>query len=406
MANAPAQPRRRHPIAAFLAWLTVGLIRRAYAVVLIAIIVWLTYLAVRYLINTLIRAIPPPPQIVELPRRMDLKLIEKPWREWAAIGATQNPRLPPAHYHRFEGWLQPDAYNDCTRGGCHSVLPHSRNKAVRAFLNMHATSLHCGVCHVQTDQRPLDLTWYSLETGGAAGPPAALEAYGLLTSSEGQRRFAQPTPDDQRRLVALIQTAARQSGDVPALAELAHDLQAVRVTSDEFQKLLEWARAVLPQHFRGEYGEKLALRDGQGKPRLGHPDDAAAVDEYLSAMQRGEKLAGDQRKALLDRVHTRRRTQPLHCTQCHTAENSLIDFAKIGYPEARRQALFRPAVFQMIEHIAGGQPMYLPGFVLPAPETQPTTRPADSAPAAPPTQAAQIQGVAPAVAPGGPDPGP
>lgn len=63
---------------------------------------------------------------------------------------------------------------------------------------------------------------------------------------------------------------------------------------------------------------------------------------------------------MLAAVHPLKRDQPLQCTNCHTTDVPLIDFAKAGYPDARFQALINPVVFRMIEHINSGRPMHLP----------------------------------------------
>ena len=110
---------------------------------------------------------------------------------------------------------------------------------------------------------------------------------------------------------------------------------------------------------------------------LGEPGTAEAVRDFL---RRGSSLPPAERESLLARVHPLRRPQTLHCMQCHRAEGSLVDLAKVGYPAARREALVRPLVFQMIEHISAGQPMSMPEFFAPRTET-PSSSPA-STPAA------------------------
>jgi hypothetical protein len=86
-----------------------------------------------------------------------------------------------------------------------------------------------------------------------------------------------------------------------------------------------------------------------------------------------------QKAALLEDVHPLRRPQTPRCSDCHTRTGGLIDFGALGYPPARIDMLTQPMVFQMIQHIAAGQPFYLPGILpsanpkLSAPATQPTT---------------------------------
>ncbi len=377
MADAPAQrpvPRRAPPR---LRRALPEIVRRAYALALMLVIVWLTSLAVRYLIDSLFRPSATPAQVVGLPTRLTESVLQRRWGAWSGIQAAEHARSPLAHYHRLEGWIQPDAYNDCTHSGCHRPLPHAQHKEHRAFLNLHATSLHCGVCHMQSPDTPLPLTWYDLGNGQAAGAPAALQAYDLVTSAEGRQRLAAATPADQARLAELLRAAAQQADNGRALQQLADRVAAVRPGGPAFATLVDAVRDTLPRHFRGEYGSKLALRDPQrGQPLFGHPGSARAVQDYLAAVQSGKTLADDERRRLLDAVHTARRLQPRQCTDCHRSAGSLIDFAAAGYPEARRAALSRPESLQLIEaleHTTTTQPLHLPQFI--APRTEPSGAP-------------------------------
>ena len=99
--------------------LVLGLVKRVYAVTLIVVVLWLSWNAFWYLLDSLIFSAPPPAQIVDLPLRLDESVLERATGTFAGIVATRNPRTPPVHYHRIEGWYQPDHFNDCTRSGCH-----------------------------------------------------------------------------------------------------------------------------------------------------------------------------------------------------------------------------------------------------------------------------------------------
>lgn len=346
-----------------------GLIKRAYALALIALILWLSWKAFEYLVVSLILPTPTPPQIADVPARLDRSVLDRGPRAFAGIAATDTPRLPPSQYHRFDTWFVPDTFNDCTRSGCHAPLPHNRRKEDRAFLNMHATSMHCGVCHLDPgkgrppgspDSTPLALTWYSVETGRAGDPPPLLAAYAWLLDF-ASKTAAVPTAEDQRTIVRLLRSAARAAGDEPSLRNVAEHLAAVRHTSDEFRHFLLVAQQVVPRHFRGEYGSKLALRDPQtGRPVLEHPGTRTHVEAFLEA---GDTLPAAQRETLLERIHPLRRAETLTCTDCHRPADSLIDFAALGYPPTRIEALHRPLVMQTIEHIMQGRPFYMPEFM-------------------------------------------
>jgi hypothetical protein len=349
-------------------------VRRIWSLGIIVLVGYLSYLALEYLVVTLMFPTETPDEITGVPLRLTEDVLSSTRDEWAGVAAVENARSPIAHYHRIDGWIQPDLVNTCTQSGCHSPLPHAKRKEVRAFLNMHSTSLHCGVCHMTSESPTLATTWYDLTDGRPQEAPAVLRLYAWVTSDEGQAAADAPTRDLQDRLVSDLRHAARQADDDPGLARLAEHLAAVRFDSPAFVQLLERLPTALERKFRGEYDTKLALRNASGEPILGHPNSAAAVNTYLA---QAESLSGDARDAALADVHTARRSAPRQCRDCHVSSGGVLDFAGAGYPPARIDALTRPMIFRMIANIAEGQPFYMPNFI------------GDAEPTAPPTPAAE-----------------
>lgn len=362
----PPDPNEAHPHHG-----PVGIMRRIYAVIPIVVVLFLSYQAFRYLVVQLLIPYEPPRQVAQIPTRLTAEVWRSEPEEFLGVVSAAHPRTPLAHYHHIDGWFQPDPVNDCTRSGCHTPMSHSASKEVRAFLNMHATSIHCGVCHMQRDDEPLQLVWYDLHSGDVTDIPALIRAYAWLHSAEGVDALTRPTLYAQQKLVALLNEAVADSGGDPSLQPLVDLVAGPRYTSDEFVANLREVRERLPLHFRGEYGAKLALRDSTtGRPVLRYADTQAAIQEFL---RDGEKLDDAARKALLDKIHPQRRTPSLQCHDCHQPADSLLNLAAVGYPAQRIEALYRPWIFRAIEHIASGQPLHLPEFVLPqSPETTPT----------------------------------
>lgn len=336
--------------------------QRIYAAALVLLIGGLTYMAVRYLITSLAIEKGPPPQITALPARLSPDILQTDFAAWQALSATEHTRSPLAHYHRLDSWVEPDQFNDCTRSGCHAALPHSRRKEVRAFLNMHATSIHCGVCHLKSDDKPLATLWYDLKTGKARSAPEVLDLYAQLSDEASRTKLLHASEGEQKEFVAKIRRAAGEVQSRNDLETLADHFEAVRAGSPAFQRLINEALAKLPSHFRGEYGAKIALRSpgGGNTPLLGHPETSAAVQTWLS---RGATASAEEKKTLLDAVHPLKRDKALHCTDCHKVGDSLLNFQKLGYPQARQQALTSTAIFKMIEHISTGQTMNLPEMI-------------------------------------------
>lgn len=345
-------------------------LRRVYALIPIALVLFLSYRAIDYLVVQLLVPYEPPRQVTAIPARLTEDVWRQPPDRFLGTVLSEYPRMPLAHYHRIDGWFQPDPVSSCTQVGCHVPMPHAENKATRAFHNMHATSMHCTVCHLETAAEPLPLVWYDLEDGDETEPPALLRAWGLIASPEGRERFSQPTAADQARLVELVRAAAKQAGGSPLLNALANDLDAVRHTSQQFQTAVEVARIELPLHMRGEYGAKLTLRDTDtGQPMYSHPGTQDLIKEYL---ERGADLPAAQREELLTRLHPLRREQTLRCSACHAPDTPLLDLESVGYPPARVAQLREGWIFRAIEDIDRGQRLTLPSFIAP------TTSPHDS----------------------------
>ena len=348
----------------------VGILWRLYALVPIVIVVFLSYKAIEYLIVSLVFPQAAPQQITEIPKKLTKEVWETRRDFWSGVVVAQNPRTPLAHYHQIDGWFQPDPHNTCTQSGCHNPMPHSRRKEVRAFLNMHATSINCSVCHLKSPDRPRPLVWYDLQTGKATEPPALLQAYTWVLSETGQKALETPTPEAQEQIVALLRRATKQADNHPGLQAVTDELNAVRYSSDTFKKRLSELPRELPLYFHGEYGAKLALRDpATSKPRLEHTGSEAAVREFLKL---GASAEPQERERLLTAVHTERRPQTLECTDCHRQEQSLVDLKTVGYPQRRIESLYEKWIFRAIERINNGEPLYLPGFIGPRGGSQPS----------------------------------
>jgi hypothetical protein len=333
-----------------------SLLRRGYALALAVIIVWLSYHAIAYLIHSLVTPTQSPAQVEGVPLRLDEQWLHKPRPDWLGLQVVENPRSPLSRYHRLDSWLQHDAVNDCTRSGCHAPLPHARRKEVRAFLNMHATTLHCGVCHFVNEEARLKLTWYDIEDGARRDPPALLRAYAWLHDHVATDD-ATYTPEDQDAIVALLTSAADESNGDAGLRRSAAHLRAVRAEAPSFKRLLGQAHDVVERSLRGSYGAKLALLSDGGTPLLAHPDTADAAETFL---REGASVTDERREKLIDQIHPLRRQMAVDCHACHTASDSHIDFAALGYPPERERMLVDPIIGAMIEHIADGKPFYMP----------------------------------------------
>ena len=215
---------------------------------MILLVGWLSYVALRYLVVTLMFPTPVPGQIAGVPRRLTADVLATRRGDWLGVQANQNPRTPAAHYHRLGGWVRPDRFNTCAQSGCHAPVPHAERKELRAFLNLHATSMHCGICHVEPGASGIRTTWYDLDNGRAQEAPPALRLFAWLTAPDAQPELAQPTPATQSRFVALLREAAA-AGDAIAFEEWPEDIGYLKVRrfepetgSNLVARVSEWLR--------------------------------------------------------------------------------------------------------------------------------------------------------------------
>jgi hypothetical protein len=49
-----------------------------------------------------------------------------------------------------------------------------------------------------------------------------------------------------------------------------------------------------------------------------------------------------------------------------------VDLSTVGYPQRRIESLYEKWIFRAIERIGEGEPLYLPGFIGPRGDTQPS----------------------------------
>jgi hypothetical protein len=113
---------------------------------------------------------------------------------------------------------------------CHSTYPHSRNKLVRAFLNMHTGFMLCEVCHINRKQfQHLDYAWYQPEHAEFKGQPfgsyfrseiektidstRSITRIAVFDASAGSKRLLHHTRDRQKA-EAFKQHADSQERDV------------------------------------------------------------------------------------------------------------------------------------------------------------------------------------------------
>ncbi len=348
----PPPPRRG------VAWLVQQIVRRTYAAGMACVCFVLAFISLRFLVGLLIGHEAAPIHITDIPKRLDAAtLAAAPPEALRNPVSDVRPRGPLAHFHQIPEWYQPDPGNTCATAGCHPALPHGERIEVRAFLNMHATFLDCTVCHVaQHDEDTAH--WISLPEREIAQTPAVLRLAELLAETgdvgDAEARAL------SARLETLLSEALAEAGRSDLLSDWLLRLQTIHPQGVLFRALLAEMRRGIQLYMHGSYAAKIAFFSGGRLSGTPDAEQRAAISRFLRVE---DAMSDSEREQTLDVVHAGLTDRGPLCAACHTAEDPMLDFAALGYPQARIAEMRDSLVVQQIISIEQGQEFHLPRIV-------------------------------------------
>ncbi len=328
------------------------ILKRSYSFVLLVLTLWISYTSLHYLFSILLHREVAPTEIVDIPKRLTADTLRESSAHAAYITGTTEAltRGPLAHFHQIPPWFQPDPTNNCTTAGCHAPLPHGRKIETRAFLNMHATFLDCGVCHNRKNQDSLPTAWYDLQTGERHATPAVLQLADYLEQTDqidsGQARAV------NERLIQYLQEAVEQADENAQLKNWLLHLETTNADSKLWRSIVNNIRTDIYLHLHGEYHAKIALDYGDHRRPELNPKQKAAAHAYR---KKKDKLSASEKQSLLDEVHQGVSSTRLLCTPCHNIDSSLINFKQLGYPLRRVGSLRDSPIARQMEQIQQGR---------------------------------------------------
>lgn len=334
--------------------------RRSYALVLAVLVSGFATVSISFLLHEMTgghRAI----EVEAVPLKLEASLLTAPVDEDGEVGpgaAVRNAlqRGPLAHFHAIPTWYEPDPGNSCTTGGCHSSLPHGERKEVRAFLNMHTTFVDCQTCHRDQDLHGVELSWLSLDDRSSRAPPAVLRLAAML--EPGPDGASTPAGWDEA-LVATLREAVAESGADPELKRWLLRIESSRLGGPRYQAVVENMRARISRHRHGEYGAKIGIVD---PGRRWNPDaEQVAAMEHVRG--NGADLRVDERKALVTTIHRDLKKPEVECLLCHTHEDGLLDYARLGYSRRRSDALRSNTIAKQSQAVEAGETFFLPSVL-------------------------------------------
>ena len=325
------------------------LVLRCYALAILLVVLWAGYTAVA----DLVRMVFTPARVPEEYRTWETAL-PGPHPEIMQIEKLAGlvPRAPIGHYHAVDRMLPPDLHNGCLTSGCHSTLAHSKRKEIRAFANLHATFLDCGMCHDASISGPTPAMWVDDATGEPCDAPAVLQLMKFLALEAG--RVKDQPAEAHPTIETLLGDAVTRSAD-PLLKYLHAQISTSEPGSPVWRKAVNQLRDELPNHVRGEYGAKLARKMPAEELKAYHQRLAELAEPYLAAPK-----GTAERKRLHEEIHKGILEKPSACLACHGDEQGRLDFEALGYSPDQAAALRDSAIARQMEQIQQGQPFYLP----------------------------------------------
>lgn len=320
---------------------------RWYALGLLAVTLWAGAAAFGYLFQTLYTPVRIPADIAVWPAHLRLDELDG---QGDANTVPSAARAPLGHYHSVSPWFQPDPLNNCTSSGCHSPLPHSRNREIRAFANFHANFMSCELCHepaTPASERP---GWLSMASRAPVEPPAALRLAHWTEQSDDQ--IQAKLVEVQAQVPALLKELQTVSGGDSVLGYLAVQLETSEPGSPMWRETFARLRQELPRHVRGDYGAKIAVHDPvRDRQRWALRDRYFATD------------GNDQLRAVLrEQIHEGIALQAIGCQACHGGDPPCLDLVHLGYTPTYAQYLQGTPIAAMMQHIREGRPFYLPNL--------------------------------------------
>ncbi len=322
---------------------------RAYALLILLIVVWTGYTAVAYLVRTVFTPVHVPDRFMSRKSTAGLDPLKSAQRLTAAIQPLPGD---PGHYHQAGRWPETISQEGCATSGCHNQLPHTRHKETRAFANFHVTFLTCGMCHDARLQNPVAAAWVD-SAGERSGPPALLQLMRLLELEAD--RIKQSPGEVHSDIIKGLRSTLKATGGDPLLEYLLIQLDTSEPGSPVWRQAFARLNQELPNHTRGEYGARIAPEslDAERRQREEKLHDQAA--RVLSA-----PADSPQRDALKKEIHTDVLAKPEACLSCHSGEPARLDFESLGYSPQRAAALRGTPIARMIQQMRDGRPFHLP----------------------------------------------
>lgn len=327
---------------------------RLWALVLLVTVLWSSVWAFGFLFTSIFEPAAAPERFTEEPAKLDVESIRS---AVSADAPVKEHQAPLDRFHGLGSWTPPRVMSGCATSGCHDPLPHTKNKAVRAFANMHAMFLDCRVCHDEKAGVGSPVQWVDTRSGQAREEPPAIMRLIVALNPVGDDAVA----TDEQSGSAIVELLRETLADGGPNAQLSYNLVQLETTqadSPVWRQTIDRLRRDLPGLARGEYGAVLTLLPSVVEDV---PDNAEMVSLAQRYLAMEPETDGYQK--LFDSMHERIVAEPSACFACHGAEDQRLDLAKLGYWPDRVDELRRLPLARLVERVRSGEPFHLPSLL-------------------------------------------
>lgn len=328
---------------------------RLYALLLLLLVLWAAWAALAYLFRSVFAPNVTPARFVNRPLNLPVEVLEQ-----GGPAIAEGHTAPLDHYHGVGELAWGAARTGCSTSGCHAPLPHARDKATRAFTNLHVTFLDCSMCHDASLSLPIEAAWYNATTGDRLDHAPPLLAIAALFESLESTELTAETDTTLRRLLAEAVTSRPND---PNLARRLTELETTQRNSPAYRLAVGHLRRDVPNLARGEYGALLASTAARQRQQQQSAERQRWTREYLA-----DKSSNARRRELHDQIHANVVARPNACLECHSEPVARMNYAAAAYPPQRTAQLQGLPIARLVQRIREGTPFYLPDLLEPGDE--------------------------------------
>ena len=319
--------------------------------IVLLIVAWAGYLAIAYVVKSVFVSVSVPDHFRSSVMQLNCETIQQ---DLLLDEDASRMRVPLGHYHGIDRWFSPDVVNGCTTDRCHTIMPHNKKVAVRAFNNFHTSFLACQMCHEYESSSNYFVAWTCVDSGNSLDAPAILRLKLFLETES--TKIDTDSKNVHLMVVELLSEALSVSGNDPILEHLLIEISTSEPASPAWKNALQQLTKEIPLHARGEYGAKMAISKN-GKNDKSYKKKNQKLKELA---KKYHLLEGEvEKEQIYDEIHSELVNSPQDCLSCHTRQKAMFDFEELGYSPKHAEILRELSIAGKIQDVQEGRQFYI-----------------------------------------------